>query len=298
MIIRLLKNMIKQSGQSIVRGRNMSMASIGSVTATLIILGIVLILVLNMSNVTNTTKKDFDQVQAYLDLELTADQVKDIGEKLKKVEGVKTVKFVSKEQALENMKDRLEENKSMLDGLEKNPFQNIYTVYLKDVEQTDTVAQAVRAIEGVDEVIYYKDVLDKLIQIANVTRVGGIAIISVLLVISIFIISNTIKITVMARETEIGIMKYVGATNGFIRGPFIIEGVFLGLAGAFISIIIVSSAYKYILKVFETSLNEMLSMYIIPAQAIMTDIIIIFVSLGVGIGIIGSIISLRRFLKV
>lgn len=298
MFIRLLKSMIKQSGQSIIRGRNMSMASIGSVSATLLILGIVLILVLNMSNITNTTKKDFDQIQAYLDLELTADQVTEVGDKLKDIEGVKTVQFVSKEQALENMKDRLEENKSMLDGLEKNPFQNIYTVYLEDVEKTDAVAKEVKLVKGVDEVVYYKDVLDKLIKISDVTRVGGIIVIAVLLIISIFIISNTIKITVIARETEIGIMKYVGATNGFIRGPFIIEGTFLGLAGALISIFIVLSGYRYILNAFGTSLNEMLSLYIIPAQAIVSDIVIIFISLGVGIGIIGSIISLRRFLKV
>ena len=298
MIIRLLKSMIKQSGQSIVRGRNMSMASIGSVSATLIILGIVLILVLNMSNITNTTKKDFDQVQAYLDLELDSDQVASIGDELKNIDGVKSVQFVSKEQALENMKSRLEENKSMLDGLETNPFQNIYTVYLEDLEKTDAVAKAVENVEGIDEVVYYKDVLDKLIKIADVTRIGGIIIISVLLVISIFIISNTIKITVIARQTEIGIMKYVGATNGFIRGPFIIEGTFLGLIGALISIVIVSSSYKYILNVFDSSLNELLSLYIIPAQDIMNDIIIIFISLGVGIGIIGSLISLRKFLKV
>lgn len=298
MIIRLLKSMIKQSGQSIVRSKNMSVASIGSVSATLIILGIVLILVLNMSNITNTTKKDFDQVQAYLNLELTNEQVESVGNKLKNIEGVKSVQFVSKEQALENMKNRLEENKSMLDGLESNPFQNIYTIYLDDVEKTDIVAKNVESVEGVDEVVYYKDVLDKLIKISDITRVGGIAIISVLLIISIFIISNTIKITVIARETEIGIMKYVGATNGFIRGPFIMEGTFLGLVGALISILIVSTGYKYIVGAFDSSLNELFSMYVIPPQAIMDDIIIIFISLGVGVGMLGSIISLRRFLKV
>lgn len=298
MIIRLLKSMFKQSGQSIVRSRNMSMASIGSVSATLIILGMVLILVLNMSNITNTTKEDFDQVQAYLELELTPEQVESVGDKLKNIEGVKSAQFVSKEQALENMKDRLEENKSMLDGLESNPFQNIYTVYLEEVEQTDVVVKELEKVEGIDEVIYYKDLLDKLIKIADVTRIGGIAIIGVLLIISIFIISNTIKITVIARQTEISIMKYVGATNGFIRGPFIIEGTLLGLMGSLISILVVSSSYKYILGALDTSLTEMLSTYIIPAGAIMNDIIIIFISLGVGIGMLGSIISLRKFLKV
>ena len=298
MIIRLLKTMFKQSGQSIIRNRNMSLASIGSVSATLIILGLVLMLVLNMSNLTNTTKDDFDQVEAYVDLKVKDDQVEALGNKIKAVKGVKSVQFVSKEQALENMKDRLEENEDMLDGLEKNPFQNIYTVYLENVEEIDSVAAEVKKIEGVEDVRYHKDIVDKLISIADLTRVGGIILIGILLVISIFIISNTIKTTVMARQTEIGIMKYVGATNGFIRGPFIIEGVVLGILGSIISIFIVMFGYRYLVGILDTALNGMLSTYLIAPSVIFRDIIIIFVTLGAGVGIVGSIISLRRFLKV
>ena len=298
MIIRLLKSMIKQSGQSIVRNRNMSLASVGSVSATLIILGLVLLLVLNMSNVTNTTKEDFDQIQVYIDLKIKNGEVYKIGDKIKKIDGVKSIQYISKEQALENMKDRLDENENMLEGLEKNPFQNIYTVYLQDVEKTDAVAKAIRAVEGVDEAIYHKDIVDKLITIADFTRIGGIILIGILLVISIFIISNTIKTTVMARQIEIGIMKYVGATNGFIRGPFIMEGTLLGILGSVISILLVIIGYKYSVGVLNSALGGLISTYLIPADIIAKDIIIIFVALGAGVGIIGSIISLRRFLKV
>lgn len=298
MYIRLLKSMIKQSGQSIFRNRNMSIASISSVSATLIILGIVLMLVLNMSNITSTTKEDFDQIQAYVDLNLKDEEVAELGKKIQEIDGVKSVQFVSKEQALENMKDRLDENEDILDGLESNPFQNIYTVYLKNVEKTDEVAKAVSNIKGIEDVTYHKDVVDKLISIADFTRIGGIILIGILLVISIFIISNTIKTTVIARQTEIGIMKYVGATNGFIRGPFIMEGTILGIIGSLISIFIVMFGYKYAIGILNTSLNGMLSTYLIPQKAISKDIIIIFVTLGAGVGIVGSLISLRRFLKV
>lgn len=298
MIIRLLKTMFKQSGQSIIRNRNMSLASVGSVSATLIILGLVLMLVLNMSNLTNTTKDDFDQVEAYVDLKIEQEEVYKVGEKIKKIKGVKSVQYVSKDQALENMKDRLEENEDILDGLEKNPFQNVYTVYLENVEEIDSVAVEVKKVEGIEDVRYHKDIVDKLISIADLTRIGGIILIGILLVISIFIISNTIKTTVMARQTEISIMKYVGATNGFIRGPFIIEGVVLGILGSLISIFIVMFGYKYLVGILNTALNGILSTYLIAPSVIFKDIIIIFITLGAGVGIVGSIISLRRFLKV
>ncbi len=298
MWIRLLKTMIKQSGQSIMRNKNMSLASIGSVSATLIILGIVLALVLNMTNITDKTKDDFDQVQAYVDLNLKVSPTPSLGEQIKKIDGVKSVEFVGKDKALEDMKGRLDGNGNILEGLEKNPFENSYTVYLKDVNQADKVVKEIQKIEGIKEVLYQKGVVDKLIGVADFTRMGGLILIGILLVISIFIISNTIKTTVMARQTEIGIMKYVGATNGFIRGPFIIEGIILGLIGSIISIFIVMFGYNYVIGILSTSLSGMLSTYLIPTSTMLKDVIIIFLTIGVGVGSIGSIISLRKFLKV
>lgn len=298
MWIRLLKSMIKQSGQSIKRSRNMSLASVGSVSATLIVLGIVLALVLNMTNITNKTKDDFDQVQAYVDLNLKVNPTPTIGQQIEAIDGVKSVEFVGKDEALEDMKSRLDKNGNILEGLESNPFQNSYTVYLKDVEQADKIVKQIEKIEGIEDVLYQKGVIDKLVSIADFTRIGGIILIGILLVISIFIISNTIKTTVIARGTEIGIMKYVGATNGFIRGPFIIEGIVLGIIGSIIAIVIVMFGYKYMIEMFNTSLNGMLSTYLIPAQTVLKDVIIIFVTLGAGVGSLGSMISLRKFLKV
>ncbi len=298
MIIRLLKTMLKQSGQSIVRSKNMSIASIGSVSATLLILGVVLMLVLNMTNITNTTKEDFDQVQAYLDLDLNDEQISTLSKQVRAIDGVKSIEFVGRKQALQEMKERFEENGSILEGLEENPLQHSYIVYLDDVENTEAVAKAVGQLKGIDEVSYHKDIIDKLVNIADITRVGGIILIGILLAVSIFIISNTIKITVMARQTEISIMKYVGAANGFIRGPFIIEGTILGIIGAMISIVIVLFGYRYVIGILNTSLYEFLSVYIIPTRAVVKDIVIIFISVGAGVGMIGSLISLRRFLKV
>lgn len=297
-IIRLLKSIIKQSGQSIVRSRNMSIASIGSVSATLLILGVVLMLVLNMTNITNTTKEDFDQVQAYLEIGLNDEQIANLSKQVKAIDGVKSIEFIGKKQALQDMKERFEENESILEGLEENPLQHSYIIYLDDVEKTEEVVKQVEQLKGIDDVSYYKDIIDKLVDIADITRVGGIILIGLLLVVSIFIISNTIKITVMARQTEISIMKYVGAANGFIRGPFIIEGTVLGIIGAVISIVVVLFGYKYVTGLLSTSLYKFLSIYIVPTRAVVKDIVIIFISIGAGVGMIGSLISLRRFLKV
>ena len=173
-----------------------------------------------------------------------------------------------------------------------NKFNNV------PVEEDTKIIFQQEATLGEYDVLYQKGVIDKLVSIADATRIGGLILIGILLLISIFIISNTIKTTVIARETEIGIMKYVGATNGFIRGPFIIEGIVLGVIGSIISIVIVMFGYKYMIGIFNTSLNGMLSTYLIPTKEILKDVIIIFVTLGAGVGALGSVISLRKFLKV
>ncbi len=139
-----------------------------------------------------------------------------------------------------------------------------------------------------------------MLLIANYVRGGGLIIIIILLLISVFIISNTIKITVAAREREVNIMKYVGATNGYIRGPFVIEGgVLFGLiGGAVLSILIVNKGYSYFFHSLSTELYVLFTVYLVPPKALIKDISIIFVAIGMGIGALGSMVSLKRFLNV
>ncbi|AFS79062.1 hypothetical protein DUF214 [Gottschalkia acidurici 9a] len=298
MILRLFKTMTKQSIQSICRSKNMSIASVGSVSATLVILGMILILILNINNMANTTKEQFDQIQIYLSDDLNQKQIQSLGQAIEKIDGISEVQLETKDKALENMKERLEEKGDMLDGLDKNPFQNSYIVYLDELEKADSAVKEIKNLNGIDDVIYYKDIMDKLISVASSVRIGGIILIVILLLISVFIISNTIKITVAARQREISIMKYVGATNGFIRGPFIIEGVLLGFVGSVLSIFMVIYGYKYIFSAVNNNLYDIFTIYMISPKLLTIDIIIIFISMGVGIGMLGSILSLRKFLKV
>lgn len=297
MKLRIFKNILKQGFQGSWRNRGMGLASIGSITAVLVILGMVLIIILSINNIVVETKNKFDEIQIYLEDDIESEKMKEIEDKLKSSEGVTDVYFESKDEALEIMKKDWGEESYLLEGLEENPLPNSYIVKLKDIEYADNVVSKLEGIDGIEEIKYYKDVIEKLLAAANYIKVGGIIIIAILMFVSVFIISNTIKITVTARKREINIMKYVGATNGYIRGPFVIEGIILGLVGAGLSILIVNYGYEYLFKVISEKLYVIFTVYLVAPHALLKDIIIMFMAIGVGIGTLGSLISLKKFLN-
>ncbi|WP_416198459.1 permease-like cell division protein FtsX [Sporanaerobacter sp.] len=297
MKLRIFKNILKQGFQGSWRNRGMGLASIGSITAVLVILGMVLIIILSINNIVVETKNKFDEIQIYLEDDIESEKMKEIEDKLKSSEGVTDVYFESKDEALEIMKKDWGEESYLLEGLEENPLPNSYIVKLKDIEYADNVVSKLEGIDGIEEIKYYKDVIEKLLAAANYIKVGGIIIIAILMFVSVFIISNTIKITVTARKREINIMKYVGATNGYIRGPFVIEGIILGLIGAGLSILIVNYGYEYLFKVISEKLYVIFTVYLVAPHALLKDIIIMFMAIGVGIGTLGSLISLKKFLN-
>ena len=298
MKFRIFKNILKQGFQGMWRNRGMGLASVSSISAVLVILGIVLIMILSINNVVLETKTKFDEIQIFLEDELTEEQSNDIEKAAKDNEGVLSVMYQSKEQALEIMKEEWEDEAYLLEGLETNPLPNSYIVQLKDIKYADNVVDKVKNIEGVEEVKYYKDVIEKLIVFANYVRFGGVVVIGILVFVSVFIISNTIKLTVTARKREVNIMKYVGATNGYIRGPFIIEGILFGLIGAALSILIVNYGYDYFFKAVSDKLYVLFTVNLVSPAALIKDITIIFTAIGVGIGALGSLVSLKRFLNV
>ena len=299
MKFRIFKNIMKQGFQGMWRNRGMGLASVGSITAVLMILGLVLIMILSINNVVVETKNKFDEIQIFLEDDITAEQLDRIEASAKNSEGVLSVIFQSRDQALEIMKREWGDKAYLLEGLEEdNPLQETFIVKLKDIEYANSVVSKVEKLEGIDEVKYYNDIIEKLILFANYIRGGGLVIIGILIFISVFIISNTIKITVTARKNEINIMKYVGATNGYIRGPFIIEGVLFGLIGAVLSILIVNYGYSYFFNAVNDRLYVLFTVYLVPPVALVKDISIIFIAIGAGIGALGSLVSLKRFLNV
>ncbi|HLR34892.1 MAG TPA: permease-like cell division protein FtsX [Tissierellales bacterium] len=296
MRFRIFKNMMKQGFQGLWRNRGMGLASVGSITAVLLVLGMILILILSINNVALEVKHKFDEIQIFLDLDIDEAQRESIEEEIKNCEGVVSIDYQTKDDAMAILEKDLGED--LLEGIEENPLPESFIVKLEDVENADGVVKSVEDLEGVDEVKYYKDIISKLITSTNYIRTGGIIVVGVLLFISVFIISNTIKITVTARKEEINIMKYVGATNGYIRGPFIVEGLLLGLLGSVLSIFVVNYGYKYFFTRISEKLYLFFTIYLIPPYALTNDIIIIFTAIGVGIGVLGSLVSLKRFLNV
>lgn len=297
MSFRILKNIVKQGFQGMWRNRGMGLASVGSITAVLVILGLVLIMILSINNVVIDTKNKFDEVQIFLEDDISDEQLDRIESKTKDVQGVLSVTFQSKDQALEIMKKEWEEDAYLLEGLETNPLPNTIVVQLEDIEYADLVVENVKGLPGIEEIKYNKDIIEKLVLFANYVRGGGLIIIGILVFVSVFIISNTIKITVTARRREIDIMKYVGATNGYIRGPFIIEGLLFGLIGAIISILIVNYGYGYFFNRVNDRLYVLFTVYLVPPKALVKDVSIIFTAMGAGIGALGSLVSLKRFLN-
>jgi len=276
----------------------MSLASIASIASALVILGLVFMIVLNINSLADTTKNQFDSIQIYLKDDLGEKQIEEIGEIVKTLEGVNSIEYISRAAALEYMQNQWGEHGYLLEGLEKNPLPNSYIVNLNDISYANQVVTAVEEIEGLEEVRYYKDVVDRLMNITNIIRSTGMVVIGILIVISMFIVSNTIKLTVIARYREINIMKYVGATNWFIRWPFLVEGMVLGLLGSLIALAVVGFGYSRLFYMVTQQLYVMIASYMIIPNVVISNLSVIFIILGTGIGTLGSIFSMRRFLKV
>lgn len=296
---RIIKNIFKQGLQGMWRNRGMGLASISSISAVLMILGIVLILILSINSFVLDTSTKFDTIEIFLLDDIKDEQMTEIEDTIMKTAGVDSIIFQSKDSALEILKERWGEEAYLLEGLEQNnPLPNSYIINVQDIKHAENVVNAIKTLDGIEEVKYDKDVIDKLMKFADYVQIGGIILIAVLVAVSVFIISNTIKLTVTARRREVNIMKYVGATNNYIRGPFIMEGVMFGFLGALVSIVVVYYGYEYFFKMVNEQLYALLAVFLVAPKVLLTDISIIFIAIGIGIGALGSLVSLKRFLNV
>ncbi len=277
----------------------MSLASVTSVSATLLMLGVIFLLIINITNLSDYASDQFNVVQVYLDDGLSNEDMRNLGERMKDINGVKSITFETKEQALIKIKEDWKEQASVLDGLEdRNPLPNSYIVEMENLIYSGSVSDEISGYEGVEEVKYYKDVIDKIKSITKLIRDVGLLLIVVLIFVSTFIISNTIKLAVTARKDEIQIMKYVGATHWFVRWPFIVEGMILGLLGAAVSLGIIYFAYKQTHTYMSEDFFEMFASYIVPVNSMMKDLMEVSIPVGTGIGALGSLWGVRKYLNV
>ena len=189
-----------------------------------------------------------------------------------------------------------EKNGYLLNSLQENPLPNSVVIMIGDLEKADSLAQKAATYDGVEDVKFYKDTVDKLLGATKFVQIAAIVVMIFLIIVSIVVVSNTIKLTVFNRANEINIMKYVGATNWFIRGPFLAEGIIIGVISAGISIGLSALIYRQIVKAIGDQLLSVLSMPMVPVGFLVYNFTWIFLALGISIGACGSMISMRKFL--
>lgn len=297
--IRKFLNVIKSGITGVWKNKSMGLASVVSIAALLVILGLVLIAALSMNVILDDVQTRVDEIEIYLDDTLDERTIGDIQKNLEARPGVSEIRFKSKEDALNEMKEVWGEDAYILEGIEMdNPLERSLVVSVKDIEASDQIVEYAKNIYGITNVIYFQDTVNKILSITKYVRVGGLFVVFILIIISILVISNTVKLTVMARKREIEIMKYVGASNGMISGPFIIEGVVFGLLGAGLGYVITHYSYGFIYDIFNDRLHNLLSSYLIKPGQLTYDLLIIFATLGVVVGTVGSVFSLKKYLKV
>lgn len=298
MKIKSFKYNFVESFKNIYRNGIMSVASMSSVAAALIILGLVYVLIVNLNSITMGAQEQYDSIQVYIVDGLSDQEVTAIGESIKKLDSVKSVRYETKDEALKKMQASWQENAYLLDGLEDNPLPNAFEVRFSKLSVVPTIAEQIKAMNGVEDVKYYRDIIEKMTNITKMIRNLGLVIIFALLFLSTFIINNTIKLAVNARRREINIMKYVGATNWFVRWPFFIEGTVLGLLGAMVALVIVGFLYQYVYGIMTQQFYALIAAYIVSPRIIFFDLFLIFVIIGMGIGALGSLMSMRKYLNV
>lgn len=279
------------------RNKSMGLASIVSICSMLLILGGITFGVFVANNIVNDMKTKVDQIDIILEPEVAPARVREIKKELQKIENIKDVKYVSKEEALSKMKEQWKENSFLLDGME-SALPESYEVKVESIENSTTVASSISNIKDVEKVVYYKDIVDKITKMSQIVKYVGISLVGVLLLVSFFIMSITIKLTVIARRKEISIKKYIGATNMSITGPFVVEGMVLGLLGAGVSFSMIFFAYKYVYESLTWGIGNIFYNYLLPLNTFGYYVAVAYFGIGIGIGVLASIFSSRKYMKV
>ncbi|RGI30889.1 MULTISPECIES: permease-like cell division protein FtsX [Enterococcaceae] len=274
----------------------MTLASISAVTVTLTLVGIFLGVILNVAKIADDIKDNVD-VSVFIDIGTPEKEVKELGEKLKDIDGVKDVTFSSKQNEYKKLVDKLGDTWKLF-GEDENPLYDVYVLTASNAEDIPDIQKAASNLPSVQKADYGGRNSDKLFKISKDVRLWGTIAAVFLLGVAVFLISNTIRITIISRKREIQIMRLVGAKNGFIKGPFFLEGAFIGLLGSVIPVLLVTFAYPRVYVIFTKSMIANASYDLIAPGNLMWQLNTLLIVVGVVIGSIGSVMSMRRFLKI
>lgn len=295
MKIRTFSYYFKESLKSMKRNRVMSFASITTVAAALFIFGIFMIIIANVNSAVDTVENKVE-IKAFLKDDITSLQSREIEKEIKKINGVKSVIYESKDEALKKVTKELGDNKDLTEGLEEdNPFPSSFIIKVYKPSDVSYVSKELSKMDYFEKINDAQEVVNQIIKITNFIKLLSLILMIILGVIAISLIANTIKLTVYARKREISIMKYIGATDWFVRWPFILEGIMLGFLGSLIALGLLAAGYSYGLSMVTT---KILFFSFVPIDKIMDLIFLRFCLIGMIIGGFGSFISIRKYLVI
>ncbi|MEA4825979.1 MAG: permease-like cell division protein FtsX [Clostridium sp.] len=282
--------------KSLKRNKTLRLASIITVSLTLLMFGIFLLAMLNANEVIKSVESKLE-VSVFLKEDVKQSEKENIQNVLKGTNGVLEVNYVTKDQALQKWKEQLgEENKDLVQGFDKkNPLPESFTVRLQNGDIVQAVVDNTKNLPGVYRVVANEDLVNRISSLTKGIKWVGLAALFILVPICLLLIGNTIKLAVYSRRREVNIMKFVGATDWFIRWPFIIEGVIIGLVGSLISGVLLNYSYKFI---YHKLSSTIIMLNLVTPKFFIMNVLWVFVLTGVLIGGLGSILSIRKFLKV
>ena len=299
MKIRTIKHIVKEGAVNSYRNKLMSLASVVVVVATLIIFGFFLMLAFNLeANI--SVLKEQPQLEAFCYSVLDDAQIQTVEKSIKNNDKIAHYEKVTKEQALKKMEEKLGKDAAALEGYDASIFPVSFIIKLSDTAHSEEVVKALETTSGVEKVSYSKDAIEIISRVSYWVKFLCSLMMTILLVVSVFIIANTIKLTVFARRKEINIMKYIGATDWFIRWPFVVEGVIIGITGAVLAFALSIYGYNVLEEKFA---QELLSLdtgmiKMIRLEDIWIQLVVPFLAIGTVVGAIGSFFSIRKYLRV
>lgn len=295
---RILSRNIRDAFKSVFRNFSLSIASISCITITLIVVSIAIILTYNVNNFAGLVKKDVTIV-TFLDVDITKDEIKNVESEIKKIQGVESYTFESK---MKISADMMESSDAFKDIMSKyteddSPIQDTYLVKVEKLEEIGNIAKKIEKIENVESVKYGEGMVEQLVSVFEVVKNISIAIVVALILVTAFLISNTIKITIFSRKREIEIMRLVGASNLNIKIPFIFEGLFLGILGSIIPIAITTYGYIALYNHFGGQLFSAFIKLVKPEPFVYL-ISLVLVVIGILVGMYGSWRAVKKHLKI
>lgn len=297
-LLRILSRNIRDSFKSVFRNFSLSLASISCITITLIVVAISLVLTYNVNNFTSKVERDVTIV-AFLDVDITSENKKTVENQIKSLDNMESYSYESKSEIAEEMMTSSEIFQNIMSEWdeEESPLQDTYLIKVNDINKIGETAKRIDAIDGVDTVKYGEGMIEQLVSIFDLVRKICYAMVVALIVVTAFLIANTIKITIFSRKREIEIMRLVGASNINIKVPFVMEGLFLGLLGSIIPIILTTYGYTALYDKFDGKLFSNLITLIEP-QPFVTAISGLLIVIGVIVGMFGSWRAVKKYLKI